>query len=287
LQKLARRADLLINISGMLTDETLLGPISKRVYLDIDPGFNQLWHSVEGIDMRFDGHTHFVTVGQALGDPDCPIPTCERYWLKTLPPVVLSSWPVANQITLHDFTTIANWRGYGSIDHQGLRYGQKAHSLRKFFALPGLTREKFFLALSIHQDEIMDLAAFAAHGWELVDPAYVARTPGSYQRFIQQSKAEFGIAKSGYVVSRSGWFSDRSICYLASGRPVLCQDTGFSSYLPTGQGLFTFNHNEDVLKAIDALNADYSGHALAAREIAEEYFDSQKVLPRFLQLVGA
>ena len=128
----------------------------------------------------------------------------------------------------------------GTIEHDGMLYGQKAHSLRRFITLPTLTGEKFMLALAIHPDEHKDLAAVAANGWNLLDPAQMARSPADYQRFIQGSKAEFGIAKSGYVASRCGWFSDRSLCYLASGRPVLAQETGFSDFIPAGEGLFAF-----------------------------------------------
>ena len=286
LRQVARRADVLLNISGMLTDETLLSPIPIRVYLDIDPAFNQLWHAVQGIDMRFAGHTHFVTIGRNIGAADCPVPTCGRDWLKTFQPVVLDHWPVAREITCDALTTIANWRGYGSIEHNGVTYGQKVHSLRQFIRLPALTSEKFTLALAIHPNETKDLAALQANGWQLLDPAHVANTPASYREFIQGSKAEFGIAKSGYVAARCGWFSDRSLCYLASGRPVIAQETGFSRDLPAGAGLFAFTTSDDVLQAIEELRADYPRHAAAARAIAVEHFDSDKVLRRLLGMLG-
>src|SRR5207302_10862975 len=181
-------------------------------------------------------------------------------------------WPAADRITYDALTTVGNWRAYGSIEHQGTFYGQKAHALRPLVMLPTQTQEKFVLALAIHGDEKKDLAALADNGWRLLDPARVTPTPDSYQRFIQESKAEFGIAKSGYVASRCGWFSDRSICYLASGRPVLAQETGFSRFLPAGAGLFAFQAMDDVLAAIEELNADYPRHARAARIFAEECF---------------
>ncbi|MFL5241589.1 MAG: glycosyltransferase [Gemmataceae bacterium] len=287
LMKTARRTDVLINISGMLTDAALTARIPLRVYLDLDPGFNQLWHAVQGIDRGFPGHTHFVTIGPAIGQADCRVPTCGLPWIPTLQPIVLAHWPVAERIAHEALTTVGNWRGYGSIHHQGVFYGQKAHSLRPFFTLPTRTKEKFMLALGIHPNEIADLAALAANGWQVVDPMRVADTPAAYQRFIQGSKAEFGIAKSGYVAARCGWFSDRSICYLASGRPVLAQDTGFSRILPTGIGLFSFTTSDDVLAAIDLLQGDYARHARAARSIAEEYFDSDKVLAGLLDRIGA
>jgi hypothetical protein len=287
LRQIAGQADLLLNISGMLTDQELTGRIPLRVYLDLDPGFNQLWQVAQGIDMRFAGHNRFVTVGQAIGRPGCTVPTCGLSWIPTLPPVVLEHWPVAGQITEDGLTTVGNWRGYGSIEHDGTFYGQKAHSLRRFVGLPKLTRERLLPALSVHVGEVKDLAALAENGWALLDPARVADTPEKYRRFIQGSKGEFGIAKAGYVAARCGWFSDRSACYLASGRPVLAQETGFSDFLPTGAGLLAFETVDDVLAHIEALNADYPRHARAARGLAEEFFDSDKVLARLLERIGA
>jgi hypothetical protein len=283
LRRVANRADVLFNISGMLTDQVLTESVPVRVYLDLDPAFNQFWHVAQGIDMRFAGHSHFVTVGQAIGRPECIVPTCGFHWIPTLQPVVLAHWPKADPIAHDALTTIGNWRGYGSIEYEGVFYGQKAHALRQFITLPTLTKEKFLLALAIHSGETKDLAALASNGWQLLDPAQVAHTPAHYRQFIQGSKAEFGIAKSGYVASRCGWFSDRSICYLASGRPVIAQETGFSQFLPTGEGLFAFTTTEEVLSSIDALNHDYPAHARAARALAEEYFDSDRVLCRLLQ----
>jgi hypothetical protein len=287
LRQVARRTDVLIDISGMLMDPTLTEFIPIRVYLDMDPAFTQLWHSALGIDMHLDRHTHFVTVGLALGRRDCLVPTCTLQWITTLPPVVLEHWPVAKSLSRDALTTIANWRGYGSIEHGGVMYGQKAHSVRQFMDLPTRTTAKFVLALGIHLDERKDLAALASNGWQLLDPARAVPTPSRYRAFVQGSKAEFGIAKSGYVSSRSGWFSDRSACYLASGRPVLAQETGFSRFLPVGEGLFTFQNTDDALKGIQQLNCDYPRQRRAARLIAEECLDSDKVLGRLLSAIGA
>jgi hypothetical protein len=284
--RIVGRADVLVNISGMLTDPELIGPIPTRVYLDLDPAFIQLWHT-QGVDMRFAGHTHFVTIGEAIGRPDCAVPTCGLTWIPTHQPIVLDHWPVAGPIVHDAFTTVGNWRGYGSVEHSGVFYGQKAHSLRKLITLPRRTREQFLLALAIHPDETKDLAALAENGWRLVDPAAVAGTPADYQRFIQGSRAEFGLAKSGYAAARCGWFSDRSVCYLASGRPVLAQNTGFARFLPTGEGLFSFDTEDDVLAAAEELRRDYPQHAKAARSLAEEFFHSDKVLTRLLNEVGA
>jgi hypothetical protein len=287
LRSRARRADVLLNISGMLTDPELVGGVPIRIYLDLDPAFNQLWSAVQGVDMRFAGHTHFLTVGLALGKSDCPVPACGLNWMPTFQPIVLRHWPVAGELQYDGLTTIANWRGYGSVEYQGRQYGQKAHSLRQFMKLPTLTSEPFILALAIHPDERKDLAGLSANQWKLLDPSKVAGNPGAYRNFIQNSKAEFGIAKSGYVLSRCGWFSDRSVCYLASGRPVIAQNTRFGDYLPTGQGLFAFETSNDVLAAIDQLRSCYQVHARQARHIAEEYFDSRKVLTGLLEKVGA
>jgi hypothetical protein len=281
----AKGADLLVNISGILTDERITSPIAARAYLDLDPAFNQFWQ-VSGIDMRFGGHTHFVTVGQAIGSPGCPVPTCGFEWIPTVPPVVLDRWPRAELISHDAFTTVGNWRAYGSIEHAGVTYGQKVHSLRELIALPTRTDARFLLALSIHPGETRDLQALDENGWELVDAATVAGTPADYHRFLAGSRAELGIAKSGYVLSRCGWFSDRSACYLASGRPVIAQETGFSHFLPVGDGLLSFRTEDDAVVAIGELEGDYARHSSAARAIAEEHFDSSRVLTRLLEKVG-
>jgi hypothetical protein len=281
-----RGADVLINISGMLTDQALTGDIPIRVYLDLDPAFTQVWQA-SGIDMRFPGHTHFVTTGRAIGTPECPVPTCGLSWTGTAPPVVLAHWPKAKRIVHDAFTTVGNWRGYGSIEYRGIHYGQRAHSTRRFIALPTLTDADFLLALAIHPEERKDVAALAQNGWGLIDASRVASSPERYQQFIRGSRGELGIAKSGYVVSHCGWFSDRSACYLASGRPVIAQETGFSRFLPTSEGLFAFETNDDAVAAIEELERDYPRHANAARSLAEEYLDSDKVLTRLLQRVGA
>lgn len=286
LVELARQADVLLNISGLLLDQNIVGRIPFRVYLDLDPAFIQLWQAVYGIDMHLAEHSHHVTIGRAIGQPECPIPTCGFDWITTNQPIVLEHWPVAQNIVHDGLTTVGNWRAYGSAEYQGQFYGQKAHSLRQLIDLPRHCNERFILAMGIHPDEKQDLAALRENGWELIDPAPLTDTPWKYQQFIQGSKGEFGIAKSGYVVSRCGWFSDRSLCYLASGRPVIAQETGFSRFVPTGQGLLTFNTRDDVIAAVRAIHEDYATHARAARGLAEEHFDSDRVLTSLLQRVG-
>lgn len=277
-----RTADVLLNVSGMLADDDLLGGARLRVWLDLDPCFNQLWHSA-GVDMRFAGHDRFVTVGQRIGCPDCDVPTCGHDWTRTLPPVVLEHWSPGADIAYDGLTTVGNWRAYGSIEYEGRRFGQKAHSVRAIISLPELTDERIMPALSIHADERSDLAALDTHGWHVLDPEALTPTPSAYQAFVRSSKAELGIAKEGYAVSRCGWFSDRSACYLAAGRPVIAQDTGFRSALPTGEGLLAFDSAAGAAGAIDRVRADYARHARAARALAEAHLDSDRVLTRLLE----
>jgi hypothetical protein len=286
LTRLCDRAGVLFNLSGMLTDPELLERSLVRVYLDLDPAFTQLW-AAEGVEMRFGGHTHFATVGLELGSPRCGVPTCGIDWIHTLPPVVLPQWWPVSEPPRHEWTTVAHWRGYGSIERDGIRYGQKAHSFRPLFPLPPCTGGRFEVALDIHPDERADLGELEANGWHLLDPADVAGDPERYRRFVQSSAAEVGIAKSGYVASRCGWFSDRSACYLASGRPVLAHDTGFGEHLPTGLGLLSFRDLDEAADAVAAVRADYRAHARAARRVAEEHLDSDRVLSRLLAEVDA
>ena len=279
----ARNADLLLNISGMLGDERLLDVVPVRAFLDLDPGFNQVWQAT-GTQMGFDRHTHCVSVGVRIGAEDCPIPTLGRNWIPTLPPVALAHWPAATEAPARDaFTSVGHWRSYGSVEHEGVHYGQRAHSLRRLVELPRRSEARFELALGIHPDEVDDLRALRANGWGLLDPAEVAATPAAYADFVRGSKAELSVAKSGYVASRSGWFSDRSAAYLASGRPVVAQDTGFGDSLPVGEGLLAFASTTEAAAVVGEVESDLSGHGRAARELAEEHLDARKVLPRLLE----
>ncbi len=275
-------ADLLVNIGGVLADAELFEPVGARVYVDVDPGFTQLWQAVEGIDMRLGGHTAYATVGLNIGSPACDVPTCGLDWLPILPPVVLDRWPCDHPLERRALTTVANWRGYGSVEHGGVLHGQKAHSWRALLPVAARSAVPCTPALAIHPRERHDLAALDEHHWRLLDPAAVAGTPEGYHRFVSGSLAELGIAKSGYVVSRCGWFSDRSACYLAAGRPVIAQDTGFAHHLPVGEGLLAFDGIDDALEAIASVEADYDRHREAARTIATDHLDARRVLPRLI-----
>jgi hypothetical protein len=281
LEEFVDTADLLLNISGMLRDERLLEAIPVRAFLDLDPGFNQVWGE-QGFDLGLDRHTHCVSVGTRIGAADCPIPTHGRNWIPTLPPVALSRWPLGEGPG-RAWTTVGNWRSYGSPTHAGRRYGQRAHSLRELAELPRRSTARFEPALAIHPDEAADLELLAANGWHLVDPATVAATPDLYADFVRGSRGELGVAKQGYVVSRSGWFSDRSACYLASGRPVVAQDTGFGDALPTGAGLLAYTDVASAAAAIEAVEGSLEAHRRAARELAAEHLDAARVLPTLLE----
>jgi hypothetical protein len=274
-------AELLLNIAGMLRDRALTAPIPRRVFLDLDPAFAQIWHA-RGDSNALADHTHHATVGTRICATRLPL---DRHWIPTLPPVFLDAWPVAEQLGHDAFTTVGHWRSYGSTEWDGVSYGQRAHSVRRLLELPQLTGERVEVALAIHQDEKRDLEALAEHGWKLLDPLSAAGTPDAYRAFVAGSKGEIGLAKAGYVDSRCGWFSDRSACYLACGRPVVAQDTGFSELLPTGEGLLSYETAAQAAAAIDAVGAGYERHRAAARVLAEEHLDSTLVLSKLLEAV--
>jgi len=278
---------LLLNLSGSLRGRELLERFTRRIYVDLDPAFTQIWHHVEGIDMGLGGHTHFATVGANIGDEGCDVPTCDVPWIHISPPVVLDLWEPGAPLRRDAYTTVANWRAYGSVHWNGVHYGQKAHAFREIYDLPRLVaKERFEVALAIHQDETPDLDALSSHKWHVLDPARVAGSPVRFRRFVRESWAELGVAKTGYVRSRCGWFSDRSACYLAAGRPVLAQDTGFGSRLPTREGLLPFATVEEAAEGVRTIRAEYARHARAARRIAEDHLDARKVLGRLLKAVA-
>ncbi len=174
------------------------------------------------------------------------------------------------------FTSIMRWDGFQDASYQGQTYGQKDQELARFIDLPRRTSQKFRIALNGPE-------TLAEYGWEIVPGEIATRTPHAYRQFIQQSRAEFGVAKQGYVKMRGGWFSDRSVCYLASGLPLLIQDTGLSDWLPVGEGVVTFQDFPGILSGIEKINANYEQHRRAARKLAEEYFSTEKVLPALLE----
>lgn len=279
-----RNADFLLNIMGYLRDHELLAAAPRRVFLDIDPGFGQMWREL-GLADVFSGHDVFVTIGENIGRPDCTTPTCGLDWITTPQPIALSSWPVSEP-TGDAFTTIGAWRGpYDPIEFRGATYGLRVHEFRRFADLPAITGLPFEAALSIDEWDGADAERLRSGGWRLVDPASVAATPGSYRDYIAGSLAEIMIAKNMYVRSNSGWFSDRSICYLASGRPVVAQDTGWTRRLPSGEGLIAFSTPEEAAEGARRISADPVRHGRAARSVAEERFDARRVLPQLVERI--
>jgi hypothetical protein len=279
------RSALLINVMGFLEDEEILGAAPIRAFLDIDPGFGQIWKAL-GLHDLFQDHDRFLTVGGRIGSPDCEIPTGGMDWIPIKPPVELAEWPAqADQGSR--FTSVASWRGaFGPLEYGGRTLGLRVHEFRRFFELPERTQVGFEAALDIDEAEVDDLAALRRHGWELVDPRSVAGDPWSYRDYVQRSAAELMVAKNLYVDTHSGWFSDRSACYLASGRPVLAQDTGLDGLLPHGEGLVTFSTLDEAVAGVEEISGDYERHSRAAREIAAEYFAADRVLPRLLEELG-
>jgi hypothetical protein len=243
-----------------------------------------MWRALGQADI-FAGHDAHVTIGERIGQPDCSIPDCGLDWITSPQPVVLDAWPVTPAPTGGvRFTSIASWRGaYGPVEYRGHRYGLRVHQMRRFADLPTLAPAAFELALHIHEDERDDIELLRDRCWLLTDPSTAAATPSSYREYLQGSSAELMVAKGMYVDSRSGWFSERSICYLACGRPVLAQDTGLAELYPAGTGLVTFSTLDEAVAGVESIVGDYDRHSLAARAIAEEYFDSDKVLTRLVE----
>jgi len=272
-------ADLFINLSGgawFWRDE--YAKIPRRVFIDTDPVFTQLaiakgdpWY-VE----FFRGFTRLFTFGANIGTPVCDVPTGEFAWAKTWQPVVTDLWQPEAGPPGERFTTIMTWKieSFADVD------GNKDREFLKFLDLASRTPHQIELAINGPQEFLR------SHGWATVDAMGVSRSLWDYRAFIQRSKGEFGVAKHGYVSRCSGWFSDRTECYLAAGRPALVQDTGWSAHLPEGEGLLAFSNPDEALAGLDRISSDYARHARRAGQIAREHFDAARVLPRLLEAAG-
>jgi hypothetical protein len=285
--ELANDADLLINISGHLTLPALFRAIRCKVYVDLDPGYTQVWHAQGSSGPRLAGHDAYFTVGTSTGRSDCLVPPGDVRWFPTLPPVVLDEWPVTAPPAAARFTTVASWRGpYGRVTDGDRTYGLKAHEFRRFADLPARIPATLEIALDIHPDDHADRELLVRRGWRLVDPTEAVPGPLEFRRYLQESFAEFSVAQGIYVETRSGWFSDRTARYLASGRPAVVQDTGVARTLPAGEGLLTFRSPEQAAGRIRDVMDDPERHVKAARAVAEEFLDSDVVLGRILEIVG-
>jgi len=308
-----KQADVLINVTGstVLQDEHLRVPV--RIYLETDPVLPQI-EIAKGNQFYINllsAHTHHFTYGENLGSPDCGVPVeCFTYF-PTRQPVILDWWarlqlapPNEGGVPINPerFTTIASWRQpHKDVEWKGDSYTwSKHHEFLKFIKLPTRVKEPLELALALkgnwedsantwvplYQEDAEALHLLKSHGWSLANAMTMSKDIIPYRNYILGSRGEFTVAKDQNVRLRSGWFSDRSACYLAAGRPVLTQDTGFGNILPTGEGLFAFTTMGEIIEAFNAIGSDYSRHCRAAREIAEEYFRAEKVLARLFDDSG-
>ena len=283
--RLAKSADLLFNIAGQLRTAAILESARHRGFIDEAPGKPQVWESEYGIDCGIRNHDSFFSVGLNVGTPASEIPDCGVEWHGILHPVVMDLWPAQFDLNARNFTTISNWAGKQTFSLNGHYSGEKSDNWRNVIELPGLTLQPLEVALNIDPAYKDDLELFKRNGWILADPSRI-NTTDDYRRYIGASRAEFSIANARYVDFNTGWTSDRTARYLASGKPVLIQSTGFEEKLPTGEGILAFKTADEALTGIDEINARYREHCEAAREIAETYFDSDKVLTRMLEQTG-
>jgi hypothetical protein len=283
----AAASSVLFNISGHITHPEIKGPAQCSVYYDDDPGYTQFWHANGEAGAELIDHDHHFTIGANIGAVDCDIPTGGIRWRHTRPPVVLSEWPRVESKCFNGFTTVASWRGaYGPVSFGGRNYGLKVHEFRKFVDLPVRTAQSFEIALQIHPADRKDLATLQAHQWQIVDPRSAAHSPDAFRQYVQRSSAEFSVAQGIYVETSSGWFSDRTSRYLASGKPALVQETGLRRHYPVGNGLLTFRTLEEAIDGAERIAADYPMHCRVARRLAEEYFDADIVVRRLAADIG-
>jgi hypothetical protein len=286
LREIARSADLLWNLCGA-AKRPLLSLFRRRVLIDLDPGVFQ----VSGLtwDMGLADHEVFLTVGGKLGDEDCLVPDLGVRWQPVVPFVFLPAWerkPDPGPQAPFSSVTQWEWREMW-LDGRVLSRSKREAYLR-YLELPRRTGQRFELAANIDpEDDTGDRELLAANGWSLVHPHVIAAEPGSYRRYIQGSRAEFLCTKPIYRELVTGWFSDRSVCYLASGRPVLCEETGFSDHLPTGEGLFSFSSPDEAVALVAEVEGSYARQMSAARELAEAIFDSRRCLAKMLELSDA
>jgi hypothetical protein len=279
-----RESDVLLNIGGVCwLDEFRL--CRRRVLIDMDPFFTQIGKlGVGGLD---DYH-HYFSYGANIGSAGCTIPTNGAQWIPTVPPVITEIWgrnghpPVMRTGGDAPLTTIANWTAYGEAVYEGEQYGQKDREFLRVLSLPGRVRAKLELALGGGDERTKE--RFRHAGWIVRNALDISVDVPKYQSYIACSLGEFSMVKHAYVKTRSGWFSDRSVCYLASGRPVILQDSGFTDWLRTDRGVVAFSSLEEAARCIEHVSADYQAHCYAARKIAETTFGYKRVLSRLLEI---
>jgi hypothetical protein len=280
-RKICESAELVLNLSGVNPLRSSLADVPRRVFVDTDPAFTQIRHLTDPDARKLAaGHNSFFTFAENITRDDCLVPADGFGWQPTRQPVQLDLWPVTTGRREGSWTTVMQWDSYRAREYAGRRFGMKSDSFNEFIDLPARAGSVIEIALG---SESAPRDFLRAKGWRLLDPLEVTRDPWSYQEFIRSSKAEWSVAKHGYVTSRSGWFSERSAAYLASGRPVLTQQTGFSDWLPAGAGLLTFETIDEALARMGEIDAAYEHHCRAARELAEAFFDARKVLTHLLE----
>jgi len=288
LKRLYKEADLVINLCGAQELRADHDVIRCLVYLETDPVEAQIQvaQKDKAIIECLDRYDFLFTYGENLGAPDCLVPV-ERYdWHTTRPPVCLDWWESTNRpVSEIRLTTVGNWNNKGKdIVWKGdTYYWQKDYEFRRFSDLP--SRSVLSLELAIGGISEEEASKMRGLGWRIVSARKYSDFV-SYRDYIQGSGGEFTVAKDQNIRLRSGWFSDRSACYLAAGRPVITQDTGFGNFLPTGTGLFSFNNLDQIVEAIDAIHANYEQQSRGAREIAWEYFRAETVLGKIMDVVG-
>ncbi len=275
-------ADLLINIGGSTRLRPWTLDIPRRIYVDQDPVFTQIRHLTDArARSHAEQHNVFLTTGYNVAKPISTMPDDGFDWQPFRQPVVLNQWPKCSPRPNGNYTTVMRWLSYSNQVWEGVDYGMKAETFPPYMTLPQCTDQVLEIALGSADAPRNELVE---HGWVLQNPLEISRDLVTYQTYLQESKAEFSVAKHGYVVSRCGWFSERSANYLASGRPVILQDAGFSEWMEIGAGVLAFNNFEQALHALESSSAAYEYHADAARQIAETYFSSDKVLSRLIDL---
>jgi hypothetical protein len=285
--RLYREADAFLNVTGAqeMREEHLACP--RRVYVESDPFASQVKVAKGDAAMiaALRAHDTHFSFGENLGAADCTVPVEHFRWLPTRQPVAIDLWDAPPAPAGAAYSTITTWHNKGKdIDYRGDRYyWTKDREFEKFLDLPRRRNAPYELAASV-TPEVREL--LVRHGWRQVPSIEVSRDPDRYRAYIQQSRGEFTVARDQYVRPKTGWFSDRSACYLAAGRPVITQQTGFSKFLPTGRGLFGFQTMDDILLAVDAIESDYEGNCCAAREIAAEHFATEKVVSSLMQRAG-
>jgi hypothetical protein len=286
LNDLLKSADLLLCVSAVTPLRDGRPRPRRTCVIDTDPVFTQLRMERDPQFLEYyRSFDHAATFARLIGQPCCPLPLHGLDWIPTNQPLALEHWPVVRAASRR-FTTIGRWEHSSErhVEHRGRKYlSSKGVEWMKLIDLPRHTSWELHLGMQQFHGPVRE--RFEAHGWKLFDPEQASESCQSFQAFIQQSAGELTVAKEIYAGLPSGWFSDRSACYLASGRPVITQESGFSRWLPVGQGLFSFNTMEEASAALRAIDQDYATHARAARAIAERFFDARTVLQDLLDHV--